>query len=133
MNTKLLMTTSAFILGVLGISLSFLPKEIAQYLTADENIISILILQLMGALYLGFAMINWMVKGSIIGGIYNKPIAIGNFMHFAVGVLTLIKIISSIELHREIIIALTVIYAVFALSFAYVFRTNPKSKQVDQI
>jgi hypothetical protein len=126
------MTTSAFTLGILGISLSFLPKEIAQYLTADNNIISILFLQLLGALYLGFSMMNWMAKGSIIGGIYNKPIAIGNFMHYGVGVLALIKIISSIELHREIFIVLTIIYAVFALSFAYVFRTNPKSIQVDQ-
>ncbi len=132
MNTKLLMTTSAFTLGILGISLSFLPKEIAQYLTADNNIISILFLQLLGALYLGFSMMNWMAKGSIIGGIYNKPIAIGNFMHYGVGVLALIKIISSIELHREIFIVLTIIYAVFALSFAYVFRTNPKLIQVDQ-
>jgi len=66
-----------------------------------------------------------MAKGSIIGGIYNKPIAIGNFMHFGVGVFALVKIINSLEIHQEIFIALAVIYAVFALSFAYVFRTNP--------
>jgi len=125
MNTKLLMTASAIILGIIGLSLSFIPIEITEYLNLDTNIISTLSFQLLGALYLGFSMMNWMAKGSTIGGIYNRPIAIGNFMHFGVGALALVKLVSSIEMHQEIFISLTVIYAIFALSFAYVFRTNP--------
>ena len=35
---------------------------------------------------------------SIIGGIYNRPIAIGNLMHFGVGAIALIKIISRIQI-----------------------------------
>ena len=125
MNTKLLMTASAIILGIIGLSLSFIPNEITEYLNLETNIISTLSFQLLGALYLGFAMMNWMAKGSIIGGIYNRPITIGNFMHFGVGALALIKLVSSIETHQEIFISLIIIYAIFALSFAYVFRTNP--------
>jgi len=125
MNTKLLMTASAIILGIIGLSLSFIPIEITEYLNLDTNIISTLSFQLLGALYLGFSMMNWMAKGSTIGGIYNRPIAIGNFMHFGVGAFALVKLVSSIEMHQEIFISLTVIYAIFALSFAYVFRTNP--------
>lgn len=125
MNTKLLMTASSIILGIIGLSLSFIPIEITEYLNLDTNIISTLSFQLLGALYLGFSMMNWMAKGSTIGGIYNRPIAIGNFMHFGVGAFALVKLVSSIEMHQEIFISLTVIYAIFALSFAYVFRTNP--------
>lgn len=125
MNTKLLMTASVIILGIIGLSLSFIPIEITEYLNLETNIISTLSFQLLGALYLGFAMMNWMAKGSIIGGIYNRPITIGNFMHFGVGALALVKLVSSIELNQEIYISLTVIYVIFALSFAYVFRTNP--------
>jgi hypothetical protein len=44
----------------------------------------------MEALYLGFTMLNWMVKGSLITGIYNQPIAVGNFMDFGVGVRALL-------------------------------------------
>lgn len=128
MNTKLLMTASAVILGIIGLGLSFIPKEITEYLNIEPNIISTLSLQLLGALYLGFAMMNWMAKGSTFGGIYNKPIAIGNFMHFGVGVFALVKIINDLESHRIIFISLAVIYAIFALSFAYVFRTNPSKK-----
>lgn len=128
MNTKLLMTASAVILGIIGIALSFIPKEITEYFSIESNLISIVSFQLLGALYLGFAMMNWMARGTTIGGIYNKPIAIGNFMHFGVGVFALVKIINELELYKIIFIALAVIYAVFAISFAYVFRTHPTKK-----
>jgi hypothetical protein len=125
MPTKLLMISSSIFLGILGGILSFLPDEIISILSIRPNPISTLSFQLMGALYFGFAMLNWMSKDSLIGGIYKKPIAIGNFMHFGIGGLALIKITSKIQGHLEIVITLTIIYAIFALLFGYVFRTNP--------
>ena len=125
MKTKFLMISSSIFLGILGITLSFIPDEIISGLSEVPNPISILLLQLLGAIYLGFAMLNWMAKGTLIGGVYNKPIAIGNFMHFTIGGLALIKIITKIDTHLEIIIFLTVFYVIFALLFAYVFKTNP--------
>ena len=82
-------------------------------------------MNILSALYLGFGILNWMAKGTLIGGIYNKPIAIGNLMHFGVGAIALIKVISSIQTHTGIIIVLTAIYLIFAILFAYVFRTSP--------
>ncbi|MDW5290021.1 hypothetical protein [Formosa sp. PL04] len=125
MNTKLLMTASALFLGIIGILLSFLPDEIANYLNVEPNIITILFLKILSALYLGFAILNGMAKGTLIGGIYNRPIAIGNLMHFGVGAIALVKIFTNIKTHTEIIISLTVIYVIFTILFAYVFRTNP--------
>lgn len=125
MNTKLLMTLSAIFTGALGLSLSFLPHEIDNLLNADSNPTSILYLQLLSALYLGVAIMNWMAKGSLIGGIYNRPLAIGNFMHFGVGAIALIKITTSIDVHPEIIISITAIYVIFGAGFAYVFMHNP--------
>ena len=125
MNTKIVMISSCIFLGALGITFTFIPDEIISGLSATPNPISILSLQLLGALYLGFTMLNWMAKGSQIGGIYNRPIAIGNFMHFAVGALALIKIITKIHTHSEIVISLTAVYSVFAILFGYVFITNP--------
>jgi len=125
MNTKILMTTSALFLGIIGILLSFLPNEIADYFNVESNLITILFLQIMSALYLGFAILNWMAKGTLIGGIYNRPVAIGNLMHFGVGAIALVKVVSNIETHSEIIISLTAVYLIFALLFAYVFKTNP--------
>ena len=125
MKTKLLMISSALFCSIIGILLSFLPHEIAEYLSVEPTIITILFLKILSALYLGFGILNWMAKGTLIGGIYNRPIAIGNFMHFAVGAIVLIKEIPNIQTHSEIIIFLTVFYLIFALLFAYVFMTNP--------
>ena len=125
MKTKFLMTSSALFFGIIGILLSFLPNEIAEYLSVEPTIITILFLQILGALYLGFGILNWTAKGTLIGGIYNRPIALGNLMHFVVGAITLVKVISNIQTHTEIIIFLTVFYAIFALLFIYVLKTNP--------
>ena len=125
MNTKILMTSSALFLAFIGILLSFLPDEIVEYLHVEPNIITVLFLKIMSALYLGFGILNGMAKGTLIGGIYNRPIAIGNLMHFGVGAIALVKITSKIQAHSEIIISLTAVYVIFAILFFYVFRTNP--------
>lgn len=125
MTTNTLMISSSIILGILGTILTFLPDEVISEIRITSNLISTFSFQLLGALYLGFALLNWMSKESLIGGIYNKPIVVGNFMHFGVGALALIKTISNIKPHLGIAISITVIYALFAILFAYVFRTNP--------
>ena len=125
MKTKLLMTSSALFCGIIGILLLFLPNEILEYLNVEPTIITILFLKILSALYLGFGILNWTVKGSLIGGIYNRPIALGNLLHFVVGSIELVKVISNIQIHREIIIFLTVFYVIFTLLFAYVIKTNP--------
>ena len=102
-----------------------MPHEIVDYLNIESNSITILFLKILSALYLGFGILNWMAKGTLIGGIYNKPIAIGNLMHFGVGAIALVKVVSTIRTHSEIIISLTIVYVIFAMLFAYVFRTNP--------
>lgn len=127
MKTKPLMIASCIFLGALGLTLTFMPEEISASLGVSTNPITMLLLQLLGAMYLGFTMLNWMTKTSFIGGIYNKPIAAGNLMHFVVGAFALLKVGSEVELHHTLIVCLTVVYAVFALLFAYVFRTNPAS------
>ena len=125
MNTKLVMTTSSLFLGVIGAMLSFLPNEIADYLSVQPNSITMLFFMLMSSLYLGFGILNWTAKGTLIGGIYNRPIAIGNLMHFGVGAIALFKVASSIQSHSEIVISLAVAYGIFTILFLYIFRKNP--------
>jgi len=125
MNTKIILTSSAIFLGLTGLGLSFFPSEILNYLNIETSQVTTIFMQLLGALYLGFGMLNWMAKGSIIGGIYNKPIAIGNLMHFGVGALALVKVVFGVQENTEIIIVLIVFYAIFAIAFAYIFMANP--------
>ena len=123
--SKILITISALYLGIIGICLSFLPKEIINYLNINSNVITTLFFQLLGALYLGFGILNWTLKGSRIGGIYNRPVLMGNFMHFLVGAIALIKIVTSIQAHSEIIIFLMIVYSTLSIAFAILFKSNP--------
>jgi hypothetical protein len=125
MITKIIMTSSAILLAGIGILFSFLPNEFMDYLNFESNTISTLFFNILSALYLGFAILNWTAKGTLIGGIYNKPIAIGNLMHFGVGAIALVKVVFNIQAHPEIIILLTIVYVIFALLFAYVFFVDP--------
>lgn len=125
MNTKILMTVSSIFYGFIGIGFTFLPEEISQYLSMDVNQNLLLIFQLFGAAYLGFAMLNWMTKNNLIGGIYSRPLVVGNLTHFLVSSFTLIRIAFHSEKSFGIILVLTIIYSAFTLLFGYVFMTNP--------
>src|SRR4051794_40366710 len=121
MNTRLLMTVSASILGLAGITLSFLPQEISRLCGLSES--SSIVLQISGALYFSFAVLNWTAKGNLIGGIYSKPVAVANFTHFLVGGLALIKQALK-DTSTSYIWIPAVIYLAFAILFGYVFLFN---------
>jgi hypothetical protein len=91
MNTKLIMTATAILFAVIGITLTFAPQYVMTLMGINSNKGVELILQILGGTYYGFAMLNWMAKGAIIGGIYNKPIALANFGHFLIGGMALTK------------------------------------------
>jgi hypothetical protein len=122
MNTKLLMVISAVVLGVAGILLIFIPDEISHFLNLTES--ASVILPILGALYFGFAMLNWTAKANLIGGIYSRPVAIGNFTHFLIGALALIKLVLHHTNFMYVWVGAT-LYSVFALLFGWIFFTNP--------
>ena len=119
------MTASAVFLAAIGLGLTFGATEIAAYWLPGSTITSQLLIQLLGALYFGFALLNWMAKGSVIGGIYNRPIAIGNLTHFLVGGLALLKgLLKHPELPRGLWV-LAGLYVLFAVGFGWLFYRAP--------
>jgi|SRR5690554_24760 len=131
MNRKILMVASAIVMGIIGLILIFMPNETLQFLNQEQNGVLALILQLMGALYFGFAILNWMAKNVLIGGIYAKPLSLGNFTNFLIGGLTLIKIVMNDNSTAIYIWILTILYVVFAAAFGLVSFTSPKLEAKD--
>ncbi len=124
MNTKLLMTASAIAMGIVGILLSFMPHEILNYLNQAATAgMDAVVLQVLGALYFAFAMVNWTAKANLIGGIYARPIAIGNLTHFTVAAFALIKHYTVSP--TTLLLVITIAYVVGALLFAFVFFSHP--------
>ncbi len=118
------MILSAFFMAILGATASFLPQEIAAHFGARADFHAVLLLQIVGALYLGFAILNWMAKDVLIGGIYSRPLALGNFLHFAVVSVVLLKAIAAGFRAPEILVA-TAIYSFITLGFGRVLFTSP--------
>ncbi len=128
MNTKPLMTLNAIMLALIGISLIFLPKEILDYFELSASDTLELLMQITGSLYFAFAMLNWMSKGSIIGGIYGRPIAIANLTHFVIAGLSLIKGIMANPGLSYVIWSIAIVYSIFAILFGIVAFKHPVSK-----
>ena len=118
------MILSASLMATCGVLLQFVPHEILHYLGVSSAGIAPLLLQITGALYLGFAMMNWMAKTVLIGGIYARPLAIGNFSHFLIGALALLKYAFTTQT-LWIAWVLALIYSVLAILFGIVFFTHP--------
>ena len=124
MNTRWLMIVSATVLAVLGLTASFVPREILIFLGSRPDPLPVLLVQITGALYLGFAMLNWMARGSLMGGIYGRPVAFGNFMHFTVVALAMLKALIAGP-RPPAVIAFAAVYWVFCIGFARVLFTPP--------
>ena len=116
MHTKILMNLSAVWMALLGLIASFAPFEVLRHFGAPPDRHAALFLQLLGAAYLGFAMMNWMAREVLIGGIYSRPLAMGNMVHFLVAGLALVK--------SGLIVA-ALVYGVFVVWFGMVVFRHP--------
>jgi len=121
------MTASAIALAIIGLTLTFLPDELLVYLNISSSRTLLLLIQILGALYFAFAMLNWMAKGSIIGGIYNRPIVLANFAHFLIGGLSLLKALMSSTNLPMITWVLAGIYLLFMILFGMMLFRNPSA------
>ena len=118
MNTRFLMVASSLALGAAGLALSFAPVEVLGLLHVAAPEPLPVLGQLGGALYLAWAFANWTAKDSLIGGIYARPLSLGNCLHFLVGALALGKY----EFAHGFSTALTAVlvsYALFAVGFSW--------------
>jgi len=123
MHTTILMISSAALMAVIGLAASFMPQEVlGLHGTVPDNA-TVLFVQMAGAVYLGFAMLNWMARGILIGGIYARPVAAGNFLHFVMVAITLIK--AALAFRAVPLMISAAVFSVFAIWFGLVLFRPP--------
>lgn len=123
-RTRLLMSASALFMAALGLIASFVPDEVLRALAAPDSPVLSVLVQITGALYVGFAFLNWMTRGNLIGGIYSRPVAIANLVHFVSAGLAIIKFLADPP-QLVVLRVLAVPYAVFAVSFGLILFRHP--------
>lgn len=128
MPGRLILTFSAIVLFIAGGATLFAPDELARALAPGQSRALVAVVQLLGSGFLGFALINWMSRKNRIGGIYARPLGMGNLMLFATLALTLGKAVTAERLPAAAI-AICVVPAALAASFAWlVFAHDPTLK-----
>ena len=123
--SKYVMGSSALFMFCFGVLLTFAPSEILHAAGGRPLPLLLLATQTGGALYLGFAILNWMAKDSLIGGIFNRPVAMGNFLHFLMVALAMLKAFSSLS-RSTAVFALFLTYFI-ALGFPFILFRHPRS------
>jgi len=125
MATRVLMMASAVFLALLGLFTSFFPYEVLAMHGTEPDGPTVLLIEMMGALYLGFAILNWTARAVLIGGIYARPLALGNFLHFAMVTVMLAR--EAIQHGVWMLAASSLVFGVFAVGFGLVlFRPLPR-------
>lgn len=118
------MTVSALVLGLLGLATTFAPDSVLRSLGAPETPALLLLTQVLGALYVGFAGLNWMARGNLIGGIYSRPLAIGNLMHFLVASFAMLRTVPRAP-ELPLLWPLALVYVGFAAAFGVTLFRHP--------
>jgi hypothetical protein len=112
------MVMSSRVLGLAGLAASFAPSELLRAPGSPAAEPLPVLIQLLGAMYVAFAITNWTAKDSRIGGIYSRPLSLGNCVHFVAGSLALAKQQFSQDVSVALMAAL-IVYTIFAISFAW--------------
>jgi hypothetical protein len=117
-NSRILMSSAAALLAAGGFACTFAPAELvaaAGLAVAPAPIL--LVVQALGAAWLGFALLDWHARGAPFGGIYGRPVALGNFLHFTVIATALAKAATSTPAGP--LWLATLLAATFALAFGW--------------
>jgi hypothetical protein len=122
---RILLLSSALFMAALGLVATFAPEKLLG--PGAIGSMPTLVTQIAGALYLGFAMLNWMAKDNAIGGIYSRPVAVGNLLHFFAVAMALLRLLKA-EYHQVPLLIFTLLYVIFAAGFGLiVFGKSPGS------
>jgi hypothetical protein len=117
-NRLLVFSSAIYLLA--GVAALFAPQELLSFGGAVASPLTVSLLQMVGAAFLGFGVLNWMNRSSIVGGIYSRPLVIANFGHTFAGAALLVKAVPRGNGSTLAWVALG-IYCVLALLFGLKF------------
>ena len=120
-----LLWASAALYFAASLPLLFAPDELLRYAGAAPSTLDTALLQVIGSALFGFAMLNWMSRYGVFGGIYGRPVVMANFTHTATAALLLGKIAIRVPFSPQLVAAV-VLYGILAVAFGYKLFTAPK-------
>ena len=86
---NMLLSVSAIAYLLAALALLFAADEILRFALGAASQLDVALLQLIGAALFGFAMLNWLNRYSLVGGIFSRPLVMANLAHTATAALML--------------------------------------------
>lgn len=114
--SKSLMVAASLVLALIAVALIFASEEWTSIFGVEPTLALTSTLQVLGAFMAAFAFMNWMSKGMTLGGIYGRPIVIGNMVQFAMNAILFVKL--SLKISEPLLWVASVISIVLMLGFA---------------
>lgn len=128
MSSRTILTITSLLLFVAGGAAVFAADEVAGLMDLEVSFETRIFAEFAGIGMLALAIQNWMSRGRPIGGVYARPLGLGNLLFFSTSALTLGRYLSAGMLPLEVI-AVCGVFALLALAFAWlVFFSRPAAE-----
>lgn len=125
MSSRTILTITSILLFAAGGLAVFAADEVAGLMDLEVSFETRMFAEFAGIGMLALAIQNWMSRGRPIGGVYARPLGLGNLLFFSSSALTLGRYLAAETLPIEAI-ALCGLFALLAVAFAWlVFFSRP--------
>ncbi|MEO8224275.1 MAG: hypothetical protein ABI661_05675 [Gammaproteobacteria bacterium] len=124
MISSLISRTSAGFLAIGGLVLLFAPDELLPRALPAFPVTVSWMGQLVAAGWLGLAVLNWVSRSTVLGGIYGRPVVLANAWFYFIGATTLLRVMFAHE-HLMMLGWIAVPVAVFAGVYAWLLFRGP--------
>ncbi len=122
--SSLISRTSAGFLALVGLVLLFASDEVLPHVVPDVPATASWIGQLIAAGWLGLAVLNWVSRSALLGGIYGRPVVLTNALFYFIGATTLLKVMSAQE-HLAVLRWIAGPVAMFAGVYGWLLFRGP--------
>ncbi len=119
-----LLVVSALVYFAAALPLLFAPQELLTLAGGGSSALSAALLQVIGSAVFGFAMLNWMNRHAVIGGIFGRPLVVANLAHACSAALLLAPATARASFPVLPTLA-AASYAVMAIAFGVRFYVQP--------
>lgn len=122
---------NAGLCGLLGLLTSFLPEEILSFLGLEVSVASSFLIKALGVFFIGWSLVNYMIRNLTLGGIYGRPIIAGNLAHFGIGTIILVKLALTFQHPNTYLLIFIVLYCSLSIGYLKLLTYDPtRTKKV---
>ncbi len=130
MISTMLSRASAGLLVLGGLALLFAPDVILPRLIPGFPVPGVWLGQLVAAAWLALAILNWLNRGVLLGGIYGRAVVVTNAVFYFVGAIVLLKTVTTRDVPAALwIVAVPV--ALFAGVYGWLLFRGPIARDFE--